>query len=253
MKVIDLDQLHSESRMNFPIVIPVFNTPTYLRNTVSFFSSRGFSEFLILDNGSTYSGMQEAFDELPEDSMVLSLPHNPGPRVFYDNKHIYGWLPETFIATDPDLGFQEVLDKESIMHLVEVSDRIRMFKVGAALDIEFDAPSVIDLPFNYNNRLISIREIESMYYNQLVSATDYGDLIYSAAIDTTFSVYNKKYDNGMFMDNNVRVAGRYSVIHYGWYLNPPIPDEEYEYYKEAVKGKQYASTETLKRGEKYDY
>jgi hypothetical protein len=253
MKAINIDQLYDQERMNFPLLIPVFNTPTYLQNTVSFFNKRGIDEFFIINNGSLHVRMQEVFENLPEKTIILNLPENPGPRIFYDNKQIYNWLPETFIATDPDMGFNENLTHSDIQHLIDLSNIHAFFKLGSALNLNIDSDHVIDLPFMFNSRLITIRDIENCYYEHIVAASDDGDLIYAAAIDTTFAVYNKKFDNGRFMDSNYRIAGKYTAEHFGWYSVPPIPAEEYEFYCEAIKGKQYASTETLKRGENYVY
>jgi hypothetical protein len=253
IKISSIEELNLVEKLDFPIVIPVFNSTTYLKNIKKFFEDRGLKEFLILDMGSTYPKIQEVLNSFSENSVILNLLDNPGPRVFYDNKQIYNWLPETFIATDPDMGMNEDLTFDDIKHLVELSNKNSFFKLGSALNLEIYFDNVIDLPFMFNSRLITIRDIENCYYEHIVSASDDGDLIYAAAIDTTFAVYNKKFDNGRFMDSNYRIAGKYTAEHFGWYSVPPIPAEEYEFYCEAVKGKQYASTETLKRGENYAY
>jgi len=253
IKISTPEQLNDIKGLNFPIVIPVFNSPTYLNNTRKFFEERGFNEFLILDMGSTHTGMEDVLNSFSDESVILTLADNPGPRAFYFDRRIYDWLPQFFIATDPDMGFNEKLTHDDFLKLIEISERLNLFKIGSALNIDIKSDNVLDKPFNYNGRMITIREVESGYYNDILSATEDMDLIYIAAIDTTFALYNKRLDNGNFMAANCRIAGKYTADHYGWFDPPPIPAEEYEFYRESVKGNQYASTETLKRGENYAY
>lgn len=234
-----------------PVVIPTFNNYTYLKNMVNFFSARGF-DVIVLDNGSTYEPMVKYLEELSQIYYVLVQPGNPGPRDFYFNKAIYNWLPQYFFATDPDLEFDRKMDRESMLHLVELSEIHGAFKIGSALRIDMIFPNVLDDVMNYNGSRITIRGIEQGYYNSPIASTQTGDTIYIAAIDTTFALHNKKFHTE-FMAANLRVDGRYAAIHYGWMRTPPMPAEEYEFYKESIKPYPYASTEILRSGQNYAY
>ena len=249
-------ELWQQPQRELPIVIPVFNNPTYTKNTVDFFGARGFDEFVIINNGSQYPPMQGYLDGLPEKCIILNAPNNPGPRHFYVERTIYDWLPENFYVTDPDLGFNEELDREHILHMIDLTEENRWYKLGSALNLELDSVEhVIDIPMSAAGRITTIRGYEEGYYSSIASITRYGDLIYSAAIDTTFALYNKKFEvfPGAFMHSNFRIGGIYTATHYGWYMTPPIPEEEQDFYREAVKGAPYASTEIMKRGENYNY
>ena len=253
IKISTPEQLNDVKGLNFPIVIPVFNSPTYLNNTRKFFEERGFNEFLILDMGSTHTGMEDVLNSFSDESVILTLADNPGPRTFYFDRRIYDWLPQIFIATDPDMGFNEKLTHDDFLKLIEISERLNLFKLGSALNIDIKSDNILDKIFNVGGGRTTIRNIESACYANILSASDDMDLIYIAPIDTTFAVYNKNFDKGDFMAASCRIAGKYAADHYGWFDPPPIPAEEYEFYRESVKGIQYASTETLKRGDNYAY
>jgi glycosyltransferase involved in cell wall biosynthesis len=238
-------------KFELPIVIPVFNNLTYLSNTINFFKSKGFNEYLILNNGSQYNTLEEYFSGLSEDVTILDLPDNPGPRVYFENQNLYRKLPEKFILTDPDLGFKKELDKESVLHLFDLCDQHRLYKIGSALTLDIDEPNCLDMQFISQRGSSTIRQGEIGYYRSFCGITKYGDTIYNAPIDTTFAVYNKRYFAGNVQLANCRVAGRYSAIHYGWYDVPPIPKKEYEFYKKIIEKSQFASTEWVKSGKVY--
>jgi glycosyltransferase involved in cell wall biosynthesis len=240
-------------RFELPIVIPVFNGVTYLSNTIDFFKARGFDEYLILNNGSEYPPLEEYLSKVPDGITVLDLPHNPGPRVYFNDPSIYSRLPEQFILTDPDLGFKDELDRESILHLFELCEEHKRYKMGCALNIWTEEPSCVDTDIDTRKGMTTIRDIEEKYYRQFLGVTKYGDTIYDAPIDTTFAAYDKRYFAGNASGSSGRSVGRYLAEHYGWYDVPPIPSDEYEYYKAAVSTTQFASTEWVKSGKKYTY
>lgn len=242
--------LMCQERLHFPVVIPTCNNVTYLKRTIDFFKSRDFNEFLIMDNGSSYPPMLEFLHQVAHQYTVLLSSHNPGPREFYKNKDILDWLPNYFIVTDPDLIFKEELDRKSIDYLIEITEKHQIFKVGSALALEMTEPNILDIPARWCQSDLTIRLWERSFWENIFSVTNYGDVIYKAPIDTTFALYNKKYDTGLFMHNNLRVAGRYTAKHCGWMEPPPIPLEEYEFYRNAMNAK-HSSSESIKSGLNY--
>jgi hypothetical protein len=232
----------------FPVVIPTFNNPTYLKKTVDYFSERGF-EIIVLDNASTYPPMLELLFNLSEEDniFVVALPSNYGPRYFYENKNFYSWLPNHFFATDPDLEFNKNLKKENWLELIEVSRTLGVYKVAAALTLDIeDSEHELDVLISSMNT--TVRKIESGYYENICMVTDQGDTVYIAPTDTTMSLYNKEFE-GHFMLSCVRVSGKFDTLHYGWLTNPPIPKEEKDYYTEACRDNFYSSGEVVKRGQ----
>jgi glycosyltransferase involved in cell wall biosynthesis len=240
---------------DLPIVIPVFNGVTYLSNTIDFFKARGFDEYLILNNGSEYPPLAEYLSKVPDGVTVLDLPHNPGPRVYFNDPGIYSKLPEKFILTDPDLGFKDELDREAILHLFELCEEHKRYKTGCALEINIDEPHVLDVPVMWHGRWTTVRAVESNYWKHWIGASKYLDAIFSAPIDTTFVACDKRYFTGNTFQANCRVAGRYTAIHYGWYAVPPIPENEYLFYKYKVGASEVkcSSTEMVKTGENWTY
>lgn len=238
-----------------PIVIPVFNNLTYLANTLTYFQARGFEEYLLLNNGSQHAPLEAYLSSLPDGVTILDLPHNPGPRIYHTDPEIYDRLPDKFILTDPDLGFDPALDRETILHLFELCKRHRRYKVGCALNIEISEPNCLDVPVRLAGRLTTIRKLEQGYYQRCIGTSRYGDAIFDAPIDTTFAVHMKRYFAGSLLAANYRVAGRYTAHHYGWYDVPPIPAEEYEFYMQQAAGseKHYSSTECIRHGRNFTY
>lgn len=246
--MINLEELVSHTAPDFPMVIPTYNNFTYLRNTMSFWSARGFNDFVIIDCGSTYSPMVELLQST--DAMVLSLPDNPGPRAFYENSLIYFWLPQNFIVTDPDLRHKDALTLSDIDYLVELTNLHGLFKIGSSLNLDMTQPSIVDDIYLWGGQPNTIRSLESLYYTNCIGLGRNDEPIFSAPVDTTFSVYNKKYDQGFF-SNNARIGGIYLADHLGWLVDHPIPVEERNFYLESVKNIRHASNEVIRRGESW--
>lgn len=247
-KKITLEQIKSQ-KFHFPLLIPVFNNFTYLKNTIDFFNSIGMTEILILNNGSEYEPLKKYLESLPDEVRIIDFYGNPGPRVFFENKFLYESLPNKFMVTDPDLGFKTTFDSDALNYLVCLSDEYKAFKIGSALRLDIEEPNALDFRVNWVSNWTTIRQTESDYYLKQAGTTEKGETIFIAPIDTTFAIYNKKYlTDNVFLHNCYRVSGRFAAIHYGWLLNPPIPAKEYEFYKKTVGDA--SSTEAVKLGKK---
>jgi glycosyltransferase involved in cell wall biosynthesis len=72
---------------DLPIVIPTFNNPTYLKNTVDYFLERNFN-IIVLDNASTYPPMVKLLFDLSENDKcyIIMQNFNEGPRQFFYNQ-----------------------------------------------------------------------------------------------------------------------------------------------------------------------
>jgi hypothetical protein len=246
--MISVEQLFGLETCKFPMVIPTYNNPTYLNNTISFWSKRGVDDFVILDNGSTYPQMLDLLNEI--DAIVVSSPDNPGPRHFYENQIIYNWLPRNFIVTDPDLLFDPTITLDDVKKLIELTDHLSLFKLGSMLNLDMKTDNIVDSVYLWGGMPNTIRNLESQYYTNAIYVTEDNNIIYAAPVDTTFAVYNKDFDRGFFA-NNARIGKIYSAEHIGWYLNHPIPDEERAFYLESVSNVRHASNEVIRRGESW--
>ena len=223
----NLDQLiFSGLSLKLPVIIPTFNNPEYLVNMVKQLNKYELNDIIIIDNNSSYPPMQEILREMSEKYIVVAKSTNEGPRECYENKLFYDWLPDKFILTDPDIGFNENLPSDFVNTLSYISDS-GFFKVGFALDIEFDAETFIrDAVIGPGKTIYSW---ESSLYNDEVGQDKSGNPIYRAALDTTFCLINKKQHMGGFLTPSARVGGDFKSQHYGWYTNPPVSKEEEQY------------------------
>jgi len=234
------------------LIIPTHNNFTYTKNTIDRFQNL-VDDIMVMDNASTYGPMVDYLDSIDGDVEVKRYETNEGPRRFYNDKWFYWDLPYHFLVTDPDLEFDDRLDRQALDHLFELTEELGAYKMGSALSVDMGDESTIDDALLWSGKARTVREIETGYYSDPISTkTMYGDRIYTAAIDTTFAAYNRLHETG-FMDVNYRVDGRYTARHLGWLKNPPIPKEEADYYTMITESNQFSSTETTRRGRNYDY
>jgi glycosyltransferase involved in cell wall biosynthesis len=236
--------ISSQKAPELPIIIPTFNNPTYLIKMIEQLNKYGLNDIIITDNFSTYPPMREVLKEMSKKYTVVAKFTNDGPRECYENKLFYDWLPEKFILTDPDIGFNESLPFDFVSILDYTSEHSKLFKVGFALDINFQDETFIKEAVISPG--ITIYSWESSLYNNIVGETKYGDPIYLAGVDTTFCLINKKYDPNHFLQSSARITGNFTAQHYGWYTNPPIPKEEEKYGNDHATS--WSSTIVVRKG-----
>lgn len=230
-----------------PIIIPVFNTPTYLRSMISQLEERGWTNIIICDNNSTYQPMLNLLDELSNKYDVVLWGKNLGPRVYVERKEICSKMPKYFILTDPDLVLNPDMPKTAIKKMRRIVDMYGASKVGLAIDIH----SVDERERFFNPDQVD--EWESQYWTVKVDQYPEKDDLYAAPIDTTFALYNRDrflseidYVDGRASCNTtgIRIAGRFTCKHMGWWANQPLSKEEHEYYKNTHE---WSSTENEKK------
>ena len=234
MKLDSITSLATANSPNLPVVIPTFNNPSYLKMMVGQLTARGLFDLVVVDNNSTIEGMSELLDELSSDFTVIKKKTNDGPTEFYKNKDFYSWLPRWFVITDPDIGFNKNLPEDFIEVMKELSDRFNTFRTGFALDIEMEGieSNIKEIMFIPARK--SMYEWECQFWREHLGVTKYGDAVYGAALDTTFCLVDKSKNKGDYYKPSIRIAGRFTAQHYGWYKNPPIKREENEFYLSAI-------------------
>ena len=217
--------------MSFPIYIPVFNNPTYLKNMLHQLKTLGFDDVKVVDTGSTYPPMLE---------LLLTLPHvlhsfDHGQYIFKDPT-IYDSMPSLFALTDPDLLFNRHLPSSFIIDLISLTHEYKIGKAGFALDIS-NREIMRQETFPLNGQQ-HIWEWESQFWEDLVGEIN-GSPVYRALIDTTFAVYNKEWFNPDDSRHAVRVAGDYTARHLPWYRGSIVPKDEREYYARTANVSYY--------------
>ena len=232
---------------NVPIVIPTFNTVSYLKFMIDQLEDRGWTNIIVADNNSTYPPMIEYLNSLADRHNVVLMGDNFGPRIFTENKKICSSMPKYFIVTDPDLILNEDMPLTAINKMRRMLDTYNVSKVGLAIDI--DSPEERD-------RFFDARQIdiwERRYWIKKIDIYPEVDDLYAAPIDTTFCLYNRdkflsEIDQvpGRMTCNTsaLRVAGRFTCRHMGWWKDQPLTEEEHEFYKNSHT---WSSTENEKK------
>ena len=111
-------------------------------------------------------------------------------------------MPEKFILTDPDLKFNKNVPTNFIEILSNLSDKYESSKIGLALDICDDEKMYQSIDY-FNNKTIC--EWEKQFWKNKIEDSEYE--LYSASMDTTFCLINKKNIN----KKSIRVAGNFTA------------------------------------------
>lgn len=239
MLLTSLDDLLEVPTPNLPFVIPTFNSKSYLEMMVKQLDGEN---IVIVDSCSTSESMREYLVELSKDHIVVLKPYNDGPHDYYDRPFFWRWLPEQFVVSDPDIGFNPLMPENYMEVIAELSEEQNSYKVGLALDI-WNLPKE-----NHLNVIgwggLSIFNGELNHWQIKVETNVTTEPVYRAPTDSTFCYVNKKYHRGDAHDRShgVRIAGNFTAQHYGWYKNPPMTVEEKELYYNTSKGSHSTTT-----------
>ena len=215
-----------------PVLIPVFNNPTYLRRMIEQLRSVGLPNIIVVDNGSEYPPFLDYLESLEGKLSVVRLKENSGPRRLFRDTALYDRLPQYFCLTDPDLEFNPDLPSGFLQHLADLTTRYRVGKAGFSLDIS-EPEKMIAAPFQIGDERCRIWEWEAQFWQTRLDEKD--DPAYRASIDTTFAVYNKKFFCAENFLDAIRVAGRYTARHLPWYADHRLPAEEADFYRATSK------------------
>jgi FkbM family methyltransferase len=228
----------SHFQKSMPILIPAFNSVTYLRATVSELRRRGFQNLVVVDNASTFPPMLEYLSQIDREITVIRLRDNRGPRdLFLDRKNFVS-LPQYFCITDPDLEFNPALPEDFLCELAVLTEEHQVGKAGFAISLA-DREKMQEDVFEVGTNRARIWEREAQFWEQKIGLTSTGDEVYRAGIDTTFAVYNKRYFDASHYWYAVRVAGKYTCRHLPWYKETGLPAEEEEYYRAHARFSHY--------------
>ena len=227
--------------MKVPILILSNNRPLMLANMIKSIEAYTDPEtyhIIICDNNSTQKEMIELLKKLEKTHTVL---RNKSNRVFeglnIGLKIVKQYHDKYFIISDPDLLLTPAIPKNWVQKMCEILDNSTYPKVGLALNIKF----AID-----NEWVSCIRSSEGKYWQAETKFEFIEDICYEAPVDTTMALYrydtfefwqdgslhfdrahgiegegwigighfNKKYKN-----ISLRIAGRFTVEHLGWWID----------------------------------
>jgi len=228
-------QLATIDQYEIPIIVPVFNLVSYAEFMVNQLKKYNLNNFIICDNASSYPKMIDYLENLSKTERVVMFEENLGPRVFTERPEFLSIMPDYFIVTDPDLIFNENLPKNFINKMKRILNTYDVSKVGFAIDIE----ETKDKFFNSSK----VKMWEGPYWQRQITKYEEKDPVYLAPIDTTFCLHDKeKIKNEMIRDRHgiaftsaIRIAGRFTCQHMGWWKEQPLESEELEAYSKNNK------------------
>lgn len=216
-----------------PILIPCFNTVTYVRGMVEQLRLRGLRHLILLDNASTYPPMLEFLADPGPGVVVIRQETNRGPRSSFLDMPDFSLLPQFFCVTDPDLVLNPHMPPDFIAQLAALTERLEIGKAGLALDIA-DRVALRQEGFSIGNRVWKIWEWEEQFWQDKIETLPGGDAVFRARIDTTFALYNKRFFDRNELYKAVRVAGRFTCRHLPWYQDVGLPAPELQCYREGA-------------------
>ena len=217
-----------------PVVIPVFNNPTYTRTFVNQLKVLNVENIIILDNNSTYKPMLELLNDLENEHQVIRLGYNRGPHYALRDSEFYSNLPNYFCLSDPDLELSPNLPENFIDAFVDISNHYKIGKVGFALEVPKEE-EFAQLYMNLDGKLWNMREWEMQFWENSIGKTTDGDDLYLTTLDTQFALYNKNYFDPNSRYECLRVGGKFTAKHLGLYKQDNIPTEELKYYRNSTR------------------
>lgn len=207
-------------KKNIPSLIIGYNQYTFIKNMVQQLEKYT-SDITVIDNNSNY---QPLLDYYQNDFKytLLKQKSNFGYTV-YNQDRVQKLVGDLYVLTDPDLQFNPHLPDNFLSELINISNYFGASRVGFALFIDSDD---IRTDITYSGQ--PIKSWESQFWKQrLIYPLNETIELYSAPIDTTFCLINKRCHNPA-----IRVAGEYSCFHIPWHKNfeENLEKGEYEYY-----------------------
>ncbi|HKL69583.1 hypothetical protein [Salibaculum sp.] len=221
-----------------PVVVPVFENPTFARMMVAQLLDHGFSDIIVADNASRSPDMLACLEDLAPRAHVERLEQNMGPRKTLKSARIRALLPRYFAVTDPDIGFNPALPAEFVAVLKAALSTFDVGKAGFALDIS-DREALVDTRFQMKAKTYHIWEHERNFWSDFAGETGGGDPVFRAGLDTTFAVYDRKRFGKRHFLEAVRLGGRFTAQHLPWLRAIQLDPEELERYQQVQKYSHY--------------
>jgi hypothetical protein len=215
-----------------PVVVICWNNYYFVKNFVHQLKKYK-NPIILIDNNSSYQPLLDYYDEIKNELggriEVRLLEENYGSNVYLTLKHT---LPDIYILSDPDLELNQNMPENFAEILLNISNRFKSYKVGAALSMD-DADDFIKCD-NYSAGK-SIYEWESQFWTNPISDDEYE--LYSAQIDTTFCLVNNNYYSGDAY-TAIRISGNFKARHLPWYndyIKTNVSQDEIDNWKQNNK------------------
>lgn len=223
-----------------PIIIISYNRPKMLLDMIEAIERFTFEkcyEIIVCDNASRNMGnalevIEKKHKVIRNGKNLVFEGLNPALKIIQERGDKY------FIISDPDILIQSEIPGDWPEIMAEILDKTNYPKVGLALNIKFQEDSL------YTQEVI---KTELGYWQKKIDIPFIPDPCFEALTDTTMAIYrrdtfdfwkdgNLLFDrqhgiegagwiglnriNKKYIQNSLRIAGRFTAEHVGWYLNP---------------------------------
>ena len=224
---------------NIPIIIPVFNQLTYLRNLINWWKFYyPENPIYIMDNGSTNEELISNYDhkifEFVSGARVFRYRENSFISNLTDIiKNVIEPEYSHYVISDPDIMPHPSTPGNFLEIWKEVMEVHKLHRIGFGLIID-------DLPEGLNNRANIIHN-----ESELIAQRDFDVILeqgvfkaYKAPIDTTFCLYKTANGgwsapmSGPDWGNCVRM---FKAFHLPWHQDPKHVNEEMDFYYKSCK------------------
>jgi len=155
---------------------------------------------------------------------VERMHENHGHMVFFKNRSLLEkYAKGYYVVTDADISLNPAMPKDFMNSLLKLMDRYHyhILKAGLALDLE-------TIP-DYYPLKEKVKNWEAKFWSDQLE-----EHVFKADIDTTFALYKPNYPLRFNINNQfykaVRIAGKFTCKHMGWYLDPENLTAEQLYY-----------------------
>jgi len=220
--------------MTVPLYVPTFNNPTYTRNFLNQVDGLNFSRIIILDNKSTYQPMIDLLAQIDSKYEVIRLEENYGPHYILRNPDYYKTLPDIFSLSDPDVEFPKNISENFQEEMINVGIKYRFGKVGFAIEVPSEN-EFLELVVNLDGKLRNMHEWEQQFWQNQIDKTSTGDPIFQTTLDTQFAIYNKEFFSPEERYKALRIGGKFTSKHLGFYKESIVPKEESDFYRSVSK------------------
>ena len=224
---------------NIPIIIPVFNQLTYLRNIINWWKWYcPENPIYIMDNGSTNEELISNYNHKTFEFISGAKVFRYRENSFITNltdlvKNVVEMEYEYYVISDPDIMPHPNTPVNFLEIWKEAMERMHLHRIGFGSITK-------DLPDTLNEKAMIVgNEAE------LLAGKDFELIVdgiprkgYKAPIDTTFCLYKTQNGgwsapmNGKDWGNCVRM---FEAFHLGWYIDGEKLNDEMKFYFETSK------------------
>jgi FkbM family methyltransferase len=224
-----------------PVLIPCFNNPTYCAQMLEQLLALGCQNITFVDNASTYEPMKDFLNKAEGLSVrvaVERLNENLGPHVSIFTKERIQKLGRYFCVTDPDIQFNPALPNDFLEIMAEEMNKAKIGKIGFALNIG-NRSKLKQADFLIGNKPYKIWEWEEQFWKKRLGFSAFGDPVYSAAVDTTFALYDTtRFDRKKIL-TSLRIGGRFTAEHLPWLAQETQSMRDADAYRASQKFSYY--------------